>query len=80
MLKVNSAKIYEKYRSAIWRFIHRGREVLKLLGNKAMHLKNAKKPIFTLPEVFFFRNKNQISSLGSQELVPAVNSLEEVFL
>lgn len=55
-------------------------EVLKLPGNKAMHLKSSKTPAFTVPEAFLFRNKNQIISLSSQELVPAVNSLEEVFL
>lgn len=45
-----------------------------------MHLKNAKKTVFTLPEAFLFRNKNQIISLSSQELVPAVNGLEKAFL
>lgn len=80
MPKVTSVKTYEQHRSVIWRFMHRRREVLKLQGNKAMHLKNAKGTVFILPEAVLFRSKNQTISLSSQELVPAVNNLEEAFL
>lgn len=61
MLKVTSIKTYEQYRR-LQRFIQRRREVLKLLGNKAMHLKNAKETVFTLLATFLFRNKNLIIS------------------
>lgn len=58
-----------------WHSKEHGVEKLKILFKILF-----KKPVFTLPEAFLFRNKNQIISLRSQELVPAVNNPEEAFL